>query len=392
MQARRGVANAMTPPKTPDTTSNDGAVFDHNLPRRHGIACNPNLYRMDRRNTSSPKLGLAFASEGLPLPRIPQQFVVKQAHDASRQQLAAATNQKQERILAEQADQGLRKPFHATGHVQTSTVALHRVSERNIPSEAGPNEPKDVSSGAFFSSGVHSSNSSQLQRSRLPRSTSRVVRVQQSASELRTSPNAYQYNTTSTSGSPLSVMTASSRSGYDARQDFLENDPGRENWERGQAEIKDESKFSPRRAQRKLKQLYHSNFSSAGLGNDIPESLADDTEDITLVSKTQDLRYWAGRCSAINDRFRNEGQASIYHWGRQDAVRHDKVVEELQSKCTTMEAEESLAAFVRAWRGGWSGGMKEACRAAVEMVPKQPPTPEKKLARMGKMFGKKKSQ
>ncbi|KAI4159394.1 MAG: hypothetical protein L6R39_000372 [Caloplaca ligustica] len=120
-------------------------------------------------------------------------------------------------------------------------------------------------------------------------------------------------------------------------------------------------------------------------------------EDKSEVKDAQDLRYWAGRFSNRNDRLRNEALSSPgFQWVHNDSIRHDRVLTFLQGRCTTRAAEESLAAFVRAWKNGWSGGVQERCAAGFNVVPRHaaPVVAEepKKKGLMGKVFGRKKSK
>lgn len=405
MQARHNVARGVTPPQTPNATPNDGAVFNHSPLRPQASMRSLNLYPVDRRHASSPELRADLAPEEPPLPRIPPQFNTEQDHDANCQQLTSATNQAEEHVSARQGTyQELRGPYHGAGHVRPSAVVSHSASEQSISSEAGPNESKNISSRVHFPNEAHSSDGSELPRSRLLRLTSGGMRPQQTVHPDQTflrlrqtinqepTPTTYQDIPVNTSGSPsTTVAVPMHRWDYDSVMAYYHaNDVGSQNWKREQARLKSEGKFSPRKAQQKIKQLFHSNFSSVELGNCVPEPYENATEDSKLVSEAQDLRYWAGRFTANNDRLRNEGlNGSIYHWARQETVRHNKVLDYLQGMCTTMEAEESLAAFVRAWRGGWSGGLTETCKTTIEVVPKQLPAAEKKKGVMGKMFGKK---
>ncbi|KAL9004614.1 MAG: hypothetical protein Q9188_002581 [Gyalolechia gomerana] len=392
MQARHRAAKGVAPPKIPDPTSSDEADFNHNSLRPYENMRNPSLYPYGPRSASSPELRAAFASGEPPLPKIPQQFIAKQDRDAIRQQITAATAQEKECISTGQVPHhGLREPYHAPGRVRPSGVVPLRLPEQSAPSESGPNKPTNISSGVSFPNGGHSSTGRQLPPSRLPRSTSGAVGPKQSAIEYHTPPTSRQCDHASTSGSPLSVKPLPTKS--DIYADFYRNDIGRINWEREQDRLKNESRFSPRKAQRKLKQLYRANFSSVQLGNYATTYTTDAVEDFTLVNEAQNLLYWAGRFTANNDRLRNDAlNSSVTYWAHHDAARHNEVLQYLQGKCTTMEAEKSLAAFVGAWRGGWSGGVAEVCRATVDVVPRQLPTPEKQKGLMGKVFGRKKSE
>ncbi|KAL8944006.1 MAG: hypothetical protein Q9216_000715 [Gyalolechia sp. 2 TL-2023] len=389
MQAYRKAAKGATPPKLPDPTSSEEADFDHKSPRPFENMCNTDLYPFGPRYASSPELRAAYASEEPPLPKIPQQFIAIRNPDAIRQQFTAAATKEKERVSSEQVSrQALGEPYHAAGRVCLSTVAPHRVSEQSAPSGSNTNKPAKLSSGVSFSNGT---NSHQLPRSRIPRSTSQAVGPQQSASELHTSPRGRQRAPVSTSGSPSSLRTLAVTP--DVCSYFYENDVDCMNWDREQARFENKSEYSPRKAQRKLKQLYHTNFSSVEPGNGAAGYPGDGMEDFTLVYEAQDLRYWAGRFTANNDRLRNDTlDASVTCWAHQDAARHNKVLQYLQDKCTSKEAEESLAALVRAWRGGWNGGVSEACQTKGNVAPRQPPTPEKKKGLMGKVFGRKKSE
>ncbi|KAL8945170.1 MAG: hypothetical protein Q9211_000322 [Gyalolechia sp. 1 TL-2023] len=392
MQARHKAAKEVTSPKVPDPTSSEEADFNQNSPRPYENMLNPTLYPRGLRYASSPELRAAFASEEPPLPKIPQQFIVKQDRDTIRQQVAAATAQKEPLSTEQVPHHGLHEDYHAASRVRPSVVAPHRVLEQGVPGGSGPNKPTNNTSGGNFRNVGHSSNGRQLPPSRLPRSTSEAVSPQQPASEHHAPPTVRQCGHASTKGSPSSAEPLPTMAVQ--YPEWYENDVGRMNWEREQARLKNESKFSPRKAQRKIVQLYRSNFSSVELGNYVNRPPADAVEDFTLVNEAQDLLYWAGRFSANNDRLRNDAlNSSVTYWARDDAARHNEVLHYLQGKCTTMDAEKSLAAFVGAWRQGWSGGVAEACRATVDVVPRQLQMPveggEKKKGLIGKVFGRK---
>ncbi|KAL8760050.1 MAG: hypothetical protein Q9184_003445 [Pyrenodesmia sp. 2 TL-2023] len=124
-------------------------------------------------------------------------------------------------------------------------------------------------------------------------------------------------------------------------------------------------------------------------GVDEEEEEEEEDEDPTLVSQDEGLIYWAGRFSGMNDHLRNESRALAQN----EAARHKRAIELLQAKCTTRAAEESLARFVAASQGGWSGGPRGG-GAVVPRHAEPVPEPKKKGGLMGKMkgFGRKKSK
>lgn len=136
----------------------------------------------------------------------------------------------------------------------------------------------------------------------------------------------------------------------------------------------------------------HANLTAPVTGDpfaDVEEEEEDEEEDEdpTLVSQDEGLNYWAGRFSGMNDHLRNESRAMAQN----EAARHKRAIELLQAKCTTRAAEESLARFVAASQGGWSGGPRGG-GAVVPRHAEPAPEPKKKGGLMGKMkgFGRKK--
>ncbi|CAL8581378.1 hypothetical protein XPA_007076 [Xanthoria parietina] len=118
--------------------------------------------------------------------------------------------------------------------------------------------------------------------------------------------------------------------------------------------------------------------------------------DPRLIRGAQDLRFWAGRYTAMSDRVRNDAlipsEAAMY--AHNDELRQRAVLQFLSEKCGDDEARESLDTFVRAWAHGWSGGVAGAFLgvAPEAVVPAMPVTEEKKKGGfMGKVFGRRKS-
>lgn len=118
-----------------------------------------------------------------------------------------------------------------------------------------------------------------------------------------------------------------------------------------------------------------------------------DEVDPTLIRGAQDLRFWAGRYTAMSDRVRNDAlipsEAAMY--AHNDELRQRAVLQFLGEKCGDDEARESLNTFVRAWAHGWSGGVAGAFLgvAPEAVVPAMPVTEEKKKGGfMGKVFGR----
>ncbi|KAI4117959.1 MAG: hypothetical protein LQ345_001886 [Seirophora villosa] len=121
----------------------------------------------------------------------------------------------------------------------------------------------------------------------------------------------------------------------------------------------------------------------------------DEEEDISLVSEDQDLRYWAGRFTAIDDHICNDGIFSRdMQWAHNVTLRHNHVLQLLHEKCRTRAAQDSLTSFMRAWSGGWSGGARGVYRGGVVLPPEKFLLEEekKKNGLMGKVFGRKKSK
>ncbi|KAL8991325.1 MAG: hypothetical protein Q9177_000225 [Variospora cf. flavescens] len=122
----------------------------------------------------------------------------------------------------------------------------------------------------------------------------------------------------------------------------------------------------------------------------------DEEGDITLVRDKQDLRYWAGRFTAIDDHICNDAISSRDAlWAHNVTLRHNHVLQVLHEKCRTRAAQESLTAFMKAWSEGWSGGVRGVYRDGVVLPPRNFTLEEqqrKKGGLMGKVFGRKKSK
>ncbi|KAL8656230.1 MAG: hypothetical protein Q9210_000380 [Variospora velana] len=122
----------------------------------------------------------------------------------------------------------------------------------------------------------------------------------------------------------------------------------------------------------------------------------DEEGDITLVREEQDLRYWAGRFTAIDDHICNDAISSRDAlWAHNVTLRHNHVLQLLHEKCRTRAAQESLTAFMQAWSEGWSGGVRGVYRDGVVLPPRNFMLEEqqrKKGGLMGKVFGRKKSK
>ncbi|KAL8723728.1 MAG: hypothetical protein Q9225_000023 [Loekoesia sp. 1 TL-2023] len=389
--ARRQAAKAATPPKVPDPTTSEEADFNRKSPGSVGNRIDPMRYPLGPRYTSTPELRAAYCSEEPPVPKLPrqiQQSVAKQDPDRIRQQIAAVAAREKERMSAEQRDKEADEPFRAAGRARPSAMFKR------------PEMPTKLSSAAGLSNGSHPSNGRQLPVSRIPRSTSKAGGLQPSISE-HNLPLACGPPDHSSSSKPM----VNERPRPTLRPDlqwYYDNDLARIAYER--------------------QQRIESNLRSVGLGDYASESDDDhdpytlaplqpqaainpthgnnDEEDITLVKEPQDLRYWAGRFTSANDSMRNDALTSPdTHFAHDDRERQNRVLQMLQDKCVTREAEESLASFVSAWRGGWTGGVGEICCTTVEVAPKVAPkvaTPvvpevEKKKGLMEKVFGRKKS-
>ncbi|KAL8895923.1 MAG: hypothetical protein Q9192_003370 [Flavoplaca navasiana] len=118
--------------------------------------------------------------------------------------------------------------------------------------------------------------------------------------------------------------------------------------------------------------------------------------DLTLIRGAQDLRFWAGRYTAVSDRVRNDAQISHEAAinAHNDEQRQRMVLQYLYEKCANDETRESLDAFVRAWAHGWTGGVAGGFLGMVPEPPKARTSvteDKKKSGFMGKVFGRRKS-
>lgn len=387
MLARRQAAKGATPPKVPDPTTSEETNLNRNSPRSIGNRIDPKRYSFGPRYTSTPELRAAYCSEEPPVPKLPrqiQQSVAKQDPDLIRQQIAAVAAREKEWMSAEKRNKEADEPFRAAGHAHPSAMFKR------------PEMPTKFSSAAGLSNGSNPSNGRQLPVSRIPRSTSKTGGLQPSISE-HNLPLARRPHDHSSSSKSMLNERPRPKLPPDL-QWYYDNDPVRIAYER--------------------QELIQSNLRSVGLGNYTSESYDDhdpftlislqphaainppngnnDEEDISLVKEGQELRYWAGRFTSANDQMRNDALTSPdAQFAHDDRVRQNRVLQMLQDKCVTRAAEESLASFVSAWRGGWTGGVAEACQINMEVVPKLV-TPvvadaEKKKGLMKKVFGRKKS-
>ncbi|KAL8774529.1 MAG: hypothetical protein Q9209_000902 [Squamulea sp. 1 TL-2023] len=121
----------------------------------------------------------------------------------------------------------------------------------------------------------------------------------------------------------------------------------------------------------------------------------DDEVDLTLIGSAQDLRFWAGRYTAVSDRLRNDALVSpeAARYAHNDEQRQRVALQYLAEKCASPEARESLDAFVKTWAHGWTGGVAEAfLNVAPGSIPPAAVVEEKKKSGfMGKVFGRRKS-
>ncbi|KAL8729932.1 MAG: hypothetical protein Q9166_004377 [cf. Caloplaca sp. 2 TL-2023] len=143
-----------------------------------------------------------------------------------------------------------------------------------------------------------------------------------------------------------------------------------------------------------------SNTAPQAVDHAVPGNSDDEDKDIdlTLIRGAQDLRFWAGRYTAMSDHVRNDALVSpeAASYAHYDQKRQRVVLQYLKEKCANEEARESLNAFVRAWAHGWTGGVGEAflgvAPVAVTPAIAAPAVEEKKKGGfMGKVFGRKKS-
>ncbi|KAL8849666.1 MAG: hypothetical protein Q9221_005356 [Calogaya cf. arnoldii] len=119
--------------------------------------------------------------------------------------------------------------------------------------------------------------------------------------------------------------------------------------------------------------------------------------DLTVIRGAQDRRFWAGRYTATSDRIRNDLVTSPTdaRYANSDEQHQRSVLQYLDAKCADEEARESLNAFVRAWKQGWTRGTADAFLGVAPdpVVPARLSMTEekKKGGFMGKMFGHRKS-
>ncbi|KAL8993610.1 MAG: hypothetical protein Q9169_006213 [Polycauliona sp. 2 TL-2023] len=123
-----------------------------------------------------------------------------------------------------------------------------------------------------------------------------------------------------------------------------------------------------------------------------------DEVDLTLIRGAQDLRFRAGRYTAVSDCVRNDASisAEAARYAHSDEQRQRIVLQYLSEKCADEETRESLNAFVRAWAHGWTGGVAGAFLGVAPQPVVSARTSgteeRKKGGLMGKMFGRRKSQ
>ncbi|KAL8706317.1 MAG: hypothetical protein Q9201_000636 [Fulgogasparrea decipioides] len=124
------------------------------------------------------------------------------------------------------------------------------------------------------------------------------------------------------------------------------------------------------------------------------EVLYEDEDDLTFIRGDRNLIFWAGRFSAASDKLLNEALVSSNaRWARDERLRQNAVIRRLRETCIDNAAEQSLARFVNAWRGGWTGKVSEPCKVDQGILPevvRRPVVveePKKKGGFMSKVFG-----
>ncbi|KAL8738829.1 MAG: hypothetical protein Q9181_000433 [Wetmoreana brouardii] len=127
------------------------------------------------------------------------------------------------------------------------------------------------------------------------------------------------------------------------------------------------------------------------------EVLYKDEEDLTIIRGDHNLIFWAGRFSAASDKLLNEALVSSKaRWAYDERLRQNAVIKRLRETCIDNAAEQSLARFVSAWRGGWTGKVSEPCKVDKDILPEvvRCPVvveePKKKGGFMSKVFGSRK--
>ena len=417
---------AATSERIPDSTSSEEANSNSKSLSAQRDRIYPERYSSDPRYMSTPEFYAKYAIEDeLFMPNVSQQLALNEDPDILNHQNKAIVARHRKRTSA----------VHSPNQVGNSSL---RASGRARPSPVfqcqGPMQtalggpiglmPTKFSPATGLSNRPYSSSSRQGAPSRIPRSTSKTGGLQQSVSEyhlpsVSRARNLSTANKPSLNEKPLPAVPPETQWQNDNDPVSLANEH-----QQGITKSSDGEtvhyQYPPRKTSLGPVQLTRSNFSSVELDSYVSASYPDDDmftptsmspqawlsapandelneADPTLVKEAQDPRYWAGRCTAINDRLRNEAPASsgANFNNHHDSARHDRVVKLLQEKCVTREAEKSLFAFVDVWREGWTGGATGGGKPTLNVVPKiaTPAIVEMggKKGLMGKVFGKKKS-
>ncbi|KAL9595684.1 MAG: hypothetical protein Q9219_006280 [cf. Caloplaca sp. 3 TL-2023] len=225
----------------------------------------------------------------------------------------------------------ITEQLHDTMHQQITRAGPSHMeyAMNDQPSRKADEEesPPTVLSPPSSSSGTEYAEARQVRFSRVPRGTARVVNLHKSQSEHHL-PLHLQQSVSGASGTDEKPLPA------------LPSNPTRRR-----------VTFAP-----------------------IKEKAEEEGED-DVVSEAKGLCYWAGRFTAKSDSLRNEALLPASQLAHGDVVRHNRVLRYLRDSCATREAEESLAAFVQAWRGGWTGGVAEPCHATLQLVEAPKPLP-----------------
>lgn len=432
---------AMTPCKIPTPTFNKQTNANLRNSQGDSTVLKKN-YAHNSRYASSQELRDSFETNLPPMPPLPRR-ATSSTTEIHEQNTALAAFEREHHPIKQSKEQesyfAADSPFYSASHGRLSRVVRPNSGVFGRPSTVVPLQgsqqregddpvstmPMKFSVSSGLSNGNGSVYSRQATASRIPQSSSRPAGLQ--ATQYCQKP--FRTNQQSVNGDRGVALPRPSLGRAGSSRSSLIDKPLPALPSSSTAQ----SVFPPRKTSLQPSSLSHSLFSSVRLDNNVNieetpplshdgdntsgqvsatsisepshanpaapvNSTAkneDEEGDISLVHEDQDLRYWAGRFTAIDDHICNDATFSRdAQWAHNVTLRHNHVLQLLHEKCRTRAAQDSLTSFTRAWSGGWSGGVRGVYRGGVVLPPRNFLLEEqkKKNGLMGKVFGRKKSK